>query len=233
VSGPGFDGVRSLSQLQHALNNSAGIARAADDQAGQFISDGVRPDFAIEVPTTVSKDQADQLRNTFVERHAGQGAKRTPVIMAGGMKLHQLTMSGQDAQLLSTRSFQIEEICRVFGVPPFMIGHTEKTTSWGSGIEQMSIGFVKYTLQRHLVAFEQEINHKLFKTGTRFSEFVTAGLERGDIKSRYDAYRIALGRAGEPGWILPSEIRKLENMPFDPSFDEAINESVSTAPGEQ
>jgi HK97 family phage portal protein len=155
----------------------------------------------------------------FQERNSGQGSKRTPVVLAGGMKLHQLTMSAQDAELLSQRGFQIEEICRAFGVPPFMVGHTEKTTSWGSGVEQMSIGFVKYTLQRHLVAFEQEINHKLFKTSRNFSEFVTAGLERGDLKGRYEAYRIALGRAGEPSWMKASEIRKLENMPADDSFD--------------
>ena len=113
------------------------------------------------------------------------------------------------------------------GVPPFMVGHTEKTTSWGSGIEQMSIGFVKYTLQRHLVAIEQELNFKLFKTSRNFCEFVTAGLERGDIKARFEAYRIALGRAGEARWMDPNEIRSLENMPADPKFD---NQEPAPAP---
>jgi HK97 family phage portal protein len=219
VSGPGFDGLRSPSQLRFSLRNAAGIASSADDQAAAFIADGARPDFAIEVPGKLSGPQQDDFRRMFQERNSGQGSKRTPVVLAGGMKLHQLTMSAQDAELLSQRGFQIEEICRAFGVPPFMVGHTEKTTSWGSGVEQMSIGFVKYTLQRHLVAFEQEINHKLFKTSRNFSEFVTAGLERGDLKGRYEAYRIALGRAGEPSWMKASEIRKLENMPADDSFD--------------
>jgi HK97 family phage portal protein len=220
VPGPGFNGLRSVSQLQYGLRNAAGIAEAADRQAAGFIGDGVRPDFAIEVPGKVNTDQASTLQRTFKERNSGHDTSRVPIVMSGGMKLHQLTMSSVDAELLATRSFQIEEICRVFGVPPFMIGHTEKTTSWGSGIEQMSIGFVKYTLQRHLVAFEQELNFKLFKTSRNFCEFVTAGLERGDIKGRFEAYRIALGRAGEPGWIKPSEIRRLENMPQDNSFDQ-------------
>jgi HK97 family phage portal protein len=219
VAGPGFDGRRSISQLQYGLRYPAGIASSADVQAATFMNDGARPDFAIEMPGTLSAQQQEDLRNSWLKRHEGPGAKRAPVILAGGMKLHQLTMSMEDAQLLSTRAFQIEEICRIFGVPPFMIGHTEKTTSWGSGIEQMSIGFVKYTLQRHLVAIEQELNFKLFKTATRFCEFVTAGLERGDIKGRFEAYRIAMGRAGEPGWMKASEIRKLENMPRDDSFD--------------
>lgn len=230
VPGPGFDGKRSMSQLKYALRNPAGIALTADEQAGTFLKDGARPDFAFEIPGNVTKEQAELIRQTFLERHAGQSAKRAPVVLSGGMKLHQLTLSAEDAQLLATRKFQIEEICRVMGVPPFMIGHTEKTTSWGSGIGEMGIGFVKYTLQRHLVAIEQEFNHKLFKTSSRFCEFVTAGLERGDIKGRYEAYRVALGRSGEPGWIKPSEIRKLENLPADPSFDEALNNEHVPAP---
>lgn len=219
IAGPGFNGRRSLSQLQYALRNPAGIASAADSQSAQFMADGARPDFALEVPGDMKEEQREVLRQSWISRHTGQGAKKAPVVLAGGMKLHQLTLSSEDAQMIATRGFQVEEICRAFGVPPFMIGHTEKTTSWGSGIEQMSIGFVKYTLQRHLVAIEQELNHKLFKTSRNFCEFVTAGLERGDTKSRFEAYRIALGRAGEPAWMKANEIRRLENLPTDTSFD--------------
>lgn len=219
IAGPGFDGCRSMSQLSYGLRHAAGIALAADKQASTFIGDGVRADFAVEMPGNVSPEQAEVFRRTFKDRASGQSSARVPILLTGGVKLHELTMSAKDAELLATRSFQIEEICRVFGVPPFMVGHNEKTTSWGSGIEQMSIGFVKYTLQRHLVAIEQELNFKLFKTSRNFAEFVTAGLERGDLKGRYEAYRIALGRAGEPGFIRPSEVRKLENLPPDPALD--------------
>lgn len=211
--GAGFDGKRGMSALKYGLKTAAGIAKSADDQAAQYMVDGARPDFAIEVPGEMTPEAREVLRKSWMDRHSGQGAKKAPVVLAGGMKLHQLTMSAADAQLLTTRQFQIEEICRIFGVPPFMIGHNEKTTSWGSGVEQMSIGFVKYTLQRHLVAIEQEINHKFFKTSRNFAEFQTAGLERGDIKSRNESYRIALGRAGEPGWMTVNEVRALENMP--------------------
>lgn len=211
--GAGFDGKRGMSALKYGLKTAAGIAKSADDQASQYMVDGARPDFAIEVPGEMTPEAREVLRKSWMDRHSGQGAKKAPVVLAGGMKLHQLTMSAADAQLLTTRQFQIEEICRIFGVPPFMIGHNEKTTSWGSGVEQMSIGFVKYTLQRHLVAIEQEINHKFFKTSRNFAEFQTAGLERGDIKTRNESYRIALGRAGEPGWMTVNEVRALENMP--------------------
>lgn len=219
VTGPGFDGLRSMSQLQYGLRNSVGVSRSADSQAATLMADGVRPDFAIEVPGSQSREQIDTLRRTFMDRTRGQNTARVPVVMAGGIKLHPLTMTSKDAELLATRGFQIEEVCRVFGVPPFMVGHTEKTTSWGSGVSEMSLGFIKYTLQRHLVAFEQEINFKLFKTSRNFSEFVTAGLERGDLKGRSEAYRIALGRAGELPWMTPNEVRKLENLPQSDEFD--------------
>lgn len=230
IPGPGFDGKRSLSQLRYALMYPAGIASAADSQAAQVMADGARPDFAIEVPGQMNNEQQNQLRDKWLQRHSGQGAKKAPVILSGGLKLHQLTMSMQDAQLLTTRSFQIQEICRIFGVPPHMVGHTEATTSWGAGIEQQSLGFVTYTLQRHLVAFEQELNHKLFKTARLFCEFLTAGLLRGDTKSRFEAYRIALGRAGEPAWMRPSEVRKLENLPADEALDDPPGADMPGAP---
>lgn len=218
VPGPGFDGLYSLSQLQYGLRHAAGIAYEADSQAATIMKDGARPDFALEIPGKVSPEQIEQMRTSWQGRHTGKGATRAPIVAAGGMKLHQLTLSSQDAELLATRAFQIEEVCRIFGVPPFMIGHTEKTTSWGSGVEQMGIGFVKYTLQPHLVAIEQELNHKLFKTSRNFAEFVTAGLERGDIKTRFESYRVALGRAGEMPWMDPDEIRRLENLPPNPNL---------------
>ena len=230
--GAGFNGLRSMSALRYGLLKAGGIALAADEQAEQFMADGVRADFAIEVPGVMQPEQQEILRKTFLDRHAGTGAKRAPIVMAGGLKLHQLTMNMEDAQLLSTRAFQIEEICRIFGVPPFMIGHTEKTTSWGTGIEQMSIGFVKYTLSPHLTAIEQEVNHKLFKTVRNFCEFVTAGLERGDIKTRYEAHRIALGRAGEPGWMNANEIRAIENLPPIDGGDN-LNTGALNAPAQQ
>lgn len=213
IPGPGFDGQRGMSQIKHVLRNPAGIAIAADEHSARFFQNGARPDFAIEVPGNLTPEQQEMLRTTWAQRHQGVYKSGLPALMTGGAKIQELTINPEDSQLLTTRGFQVEDIARVFGVPPHMIGHTDKTTSWGSGIEQMSIGFVKFTLQRHLVAFEQEINAKVFRTARNFCEFQTSGLERGDIKSRNESYRIALGRAGEPGWMSVNEVRKLENMP--------------------
>lgn len=214
IPGPGFDGMNGMSQIRHSLRNPVGVALAADEYSASFFRNGARPDFAIEVQGKLTKEQQDMIRSTWAERHKGTENAHLPALMVGGAKIHELTMKAEDAQLLETRKFQVEDIARVFGVPLHMIGHVDKTTSWGSGIEQMSIGFVKYTLQRHLVKFEQEINRKVWPNRERyFVEFMTSGLERGDYKARNEGYRIAIGRAGEFGWMTVNEIRKLENLP--------------------
>jgi HK97 family phage portal protein len=230
VPGPGFDGLTGMSQIRHALRNSAGIALAADEYSASFFKNGARPDFAIEVPGNVTKDQQDMIRTTWQDRHGGAARSHLPALMVGGAKVHELTMNAEDAQLIDTRRFQVEDIARIFGVPPHMIGHTTNTTSWGSGIEQMSIGFIKFTLQRHLVKIEQELNRKIWPTRQRyFVEFATAGLERGDYKSRNEGYRIAIGRAGEPGWMTINEVRKLENMPPIAGGDDLMKGNANEA----
>lgn len=233
IPGAGFDGLNGMSQIRHALRNPAGIALAADEYSASFFGNGARPDFALEVEGTVSAEQQDMIRKAWVDRYSGVKNAHLPALLVGGMKVHELTMNAEDAQLIETRRFQVEDIARIFGVPPHMVGHTAASTSWGTGIEQQSIGFVKYTLQRHLVKFEQELNRKLWPTRERyFVEFATAGLERGDYKSRNEGYRIALGRAGEPGWLTVNEVRRLENMPPVAGGDE-LNQGAANEPPAQ
>jgi HK97 family phage portal protein len=212
VPGPGFDGLRGLSQIQSVLRLSGGISLSADAWTSAFFKNSARPDYALETDANLKKDQIDDIKAQIDEQHKGAAKSHRPMVLHGGLKVKAITINPEDAQLMELRRFQVEDVCRAMGVPPFMVGHTEKTTSWGSGVEQMSIGFVKYTLQRHLVKFEQEINRKVFRTSRNFCEFLTAGLERGDLKSRFEAYRIALGRAGEQPWMAYDEIRRLENL---------------------
>lgn len=230
VPGPGFDGKNGMSQLKYVLLNAAGIAIAADRYSSAFFANGARPDFALEFPGDLTDAQQDMIRKSWSDRHKGPDNAHLPSLLTDGAKVHELTMNAEDAQLLSTRQFQVEDIARIFGVPPHMIGHTQNNTSWGTGVEQMSIGFVKYTLSRYLTKIEQELNRKLFQSDrTHFLEFNTAGLERGDYKTRMEGYRIALGRAGEPGWMTQEEIRKLENLPETPKAGQ-LNTGAANAP---
>lgn len=221
VPGPGFDGLRGMSQIASVLKLAGGLALSADEWTRAFFLNSARPDYALETDGSLNPDQIKNLKDQVDEAHKGVRKSWRPIVLQGGLKVKAITVNPEDMQLMELRKFQVEDVCRSMGVPPFMVGHTEKTTSWGSGVEQMSIGFVKYTLQRHLVKFEQEINRKVFRTARNFCEFNTAGLERGDLKTRYEAFRIAMGRAGEMPWMGYDEVRRLENLP--PRTDLKIN----------
>lgn len=213
IPGPGFDGLRGMSQISNSLRLSGGIALSADQYMAAFFNNSARPDYVLETDAVLKAEQIQNLRDQINEGHQGPLRSHKPMVLQGGLKVKPITISAEDAQLMEIRKFQVEDVCRTFGVPPFMVGHTEKTSSWGTGVEQMGIGFVKYTLQRHLVKIEQEINRKVFRTARNFCEFNVSGLERGDLKSRFYAYRIALGRSGEMPWMTYDEIRKMENLP--------------------
>lgn len=221
VPGIGCDGYRGMSPIRYVAKNAIGTALAAESYSGDFFANGARPDFLITIPANMTKEQQELFRESWLARFGGPGRKHIPGILTGGGDIKPLSLNAEDSQIIETRKFQVIDIARIFGVPPFMIGETEKSSSWGSGVESMSIGFVKYTLQRHLTKIEQEINRKMFPRSLKlFTEFNTAGLERGDILTRYQAHRIALGRAGEPGWKTVNEIRKIENdSPIDGGDD--------------
>jgi HK97 family phage portal protein len=232
VPGLGFDGQRGLSPLRHAARQSMGTALAADEYSARFFSNGARPDYVVTTPAKLSPEAADLFRESWMARYAGARNAHVPAILSGGGDVKALGLSPEDAQLIQTRQYNAGDIARFYGVPPHMIGILDKSTSWGTGIEQQSIGFVKYTLNRHLIKFEQEINRKVFrKSPVFFAEFVTAGLERGDYKSRNEGYRIALGRPGEPGWMTPNEVRRLDNLPPIAGGDE-LSKATSATPAD-
>lgn len=208
----GFDGLTSPSPITYAAREAIGTAISAQQFSGQFFAGGANFDYALKTTSKLTTEQLNQLKASLLGR--AQNGGRGPLILSGGLEPAQLSVNSKDAEILATRLFTVEEICRVFGVPPHMVGHTDKTTSWGSGIESQGIGFVRYTLQRHLTPMQQELNRKLWPVRERFFvEHITAALERGDLKGRYEAYRIAMGRAGEMPFMDANEVRRLENMP--------------------
>jgi len=229
VPGVGFNGLNGMSVIKYALKNAAGTAQAAEDYSGAYFRNGAKSDLAIVVPGATTADQVALMKSNFAaSRRLSQSFE--PVVLSGGATLQEITLTAEDSQLLQTRKFSVEEIARIFGVPPYMIGHTEKSSSWGTGVEQMGIGFVKYTLQRILIKFEQEITRKCIFSPFIFGEFNTSGLERGDIKTRSDSYRIGLGRAGEPGWLTVNEVRKWENLPPVPGGDVLTTATTAAGP---
>ena len=233
VPGRGFDGRGGMSQIRHVLRRSVSLANVGGEQAESML-DNMRPDLVLTQDKESKKLEGgdiDKLREQWLQRYSGPAGKNgAPVVLTGGMDIKQISITPEDAQLLELLQLSVEDTARIFGVPPYMIGYTDKTTGWGSGVEQMGIGFVKYTMQRHLVKIEQELNRKIYR-GNRgvFVEFDTETLERGDLKSRLEAARIAYGRAGEPGWMTRTEVRRRFNLPA-PKAGDIFNEGKGDAP---
>lgn len=213
IPGFGFDGTRGMSVIRHAAREAIGLAMAAESFSSRFFASGAHPDVALKVPGKMTQEQIDNLRRIWANKYGGAHNSSLPIVLTEGTDLKEVTLSAQDSQLIEARRFQVADIARAFGVPPHMIGETDKSTSWGSGIEQQGIGFVQYTLAPHLNRIEQEINRKCFRTERLFVEFNVEGLLRGDSKARADYYTRALGGTQNPAWMTPNEVRRLENLP--------------------
>lgn len=190
-----------------------GLATAIDRAAGKTFSNGMRPSGVLSVKDYLKPDQRAQIENALAEKFLGTINAGRPFIAEGGMQWHQLTINPEDAQMLQSRAFSVEEVCRFFGVPPHMVGHTEKATSWGTGLEQQTLGFQKFTLRRRLKRIEQALEKQLLTPADRAAgitiEFNLEGLLRGDSKARASFYQSALTN----GWMTINEVRALENMP--------------------
>jgi HK97 family phage portal protein len=136
-------------------------------------------------------------------------------MLDAGMTWTAMQISPLDAQTLDNRRFQVADICRIFGVPPHLVGETDKSTSWGSGIEQMTIGFLLFTLEQWLTAIENELNIKLFEGTPFYAEFNRDALTAMDAKTQAEL----LASGIQNGWMKPNEARKLKNLPAEPGGD--------------
>ena len=224
----GWDGLEGRSPMECA-KEAIGLSYAGQEFNERYFSQGNAADIAMEFPGNVSPDQAKRILETWEANRAGLAKMRLPIITEGGAKVNRLDFTAEDSQLLESRSFQVEDVCRFFGVPPHMVGHTEKTTSWGSGVEQQTLGFVKFTLRDLLKGIEQEVDRKILRSGRFYSKFNLDALLRADSKGRAEFFKAALGGTQSPGFMTVNEVRKLENLPPLPGCDE-IYVPVPAAP---
>lgn len=213
----GFDvrKMRSPSAIQYGARAAVGNALAMDAYSGKFFENGAHPSIVLNTDKVMSKEQIEKLQTTFAAKYAGQdNFHRIPMVLTEGLQAKEISLSAQDAQLLEARKFQVIDIARAFGVPPHMIGETSASTSWGSGIEAMSRGFVTYTLKRHLKYLEDELNTKLFPRNTgKFVKFDLSELIEGDSKAQAEYNRAALGGPGTGmGWLTVDEVRKTKGL---------------------
>lgn len=214
IKGFSLDGYIGLSPIQTNAD-VFGLALATEQHAGNVFANGTTLSGVIERPESVkaidSQDKIDAILNKFKERHSGLRNAFSVAMLQEGMSYKQLSMDNEKAQLLESRGFGIAEACRLYKIPLHMVQMTEKTTSWGSGIESMSLGYVIYSLLPWLKRIEAAQTRDLLlpsERGQYYIEFNVQGLLRGDQKSRYESY--AIGRNW--GWLSVNDIRRLENM---------------------
>ncbi|MDN4052895.1 phage portal protein [Massilia sp. YIM B02763] len=212
-AGFGFNGTRSMSVIQWAAFQSIGIALATDALSGNFYANGAAPKHVIQSDSEMDDEQIEQLRNEYKRKYAGVNNAGLPLVLTEGLNIKEMSMTSVDAQLLESRKFQVIDIARAFGVPPHMIGAQETTSSWGTGIEQMSIGFIRWSLQPYINRIRQELNRKLFRRASPFVEHKMEALLAGDSKAEGEYFRQAIGGSQGPGWMTINEVRKAKSLP--------------------
>lgn len=219
-----LDGYTGLSPVYQGRESLA-IVQAAEKSAAAFFKNSMRPSLVLTAPNYLSPTQRERFGQSFMEEFTGYiNAGKVPVI-EGGWKIDQISMNPEDAQLLATRAFGIEEVCRWYGVSPVMIGHMEKTTAWGTGLEQMNQWFLTYGLRPLLASFEQEAQRSLLTPVDRaigfFVEFNVEGLLRTDSEKRANSFKVLR----EAGAYSANEIRAEYNLGPLPGGDQLIAQS--------
>ena len=222
--GPGRDagGIRALSAIAHHAQTIGINLATREYTSGQFERGLLTHDY-FQFPTgqAVTKEQRADFKEYLRKKALGVANAHNPLILENGGEWKRVSISAKDAQLLELMQYSVVDVARLFGTPPHMIGETSASTSWGTGIEQMTIGYRLYTVMPHLRRFAKELTRKLFPViGARvsklFIDFDPDALEVGDAKSQGDYFGRALGGPNGPGWMSVDEVRRKKNLePLD------------------
>lgn len=208
--GLSLDGVMGVSPITYA-RETIGLSLSMENHGATMFRNGARFSMVLKHPNKLGKDGLEFLQASLDAYRAGGDKEGKALILEEAMDVSNLSMTAEDAQWIESRKLSRSDVAMFFGVPPHMIGDTEKTTSWGSGIEQQSIGFVAYTLEDHLTMWEETIGRDLLVSVADrdlYARFNRAALVKGDIKARWEAYVKGL----QWGVYNPNEVRALEDL---------------------
>lgn len=212
IPGLGFDGLVGYSPIAMA-RNAVGMTIACEDYGASFFANGAQPSGVLMHPTVL--ENPERIRQQWQAAYGGVKNANKTAILEEGMQYKQISISPEESQFLETRKFQLNEIARIFRIPPHMIGDLEKSSF--SNIEQQSLEFVKYTLEPWVIRWEQSLSRALLSPREKedyFIKFNLDGLMRGDYASRMQGY----ATARQNGWLSANDIREMENL--NPISDE-------------
>lgn len=209
----GFIRAGSLRGISPILAGKQAIAlgMAAEEFGARWFGDGAHPSGYLSSPADISESDATALKRRWVQTYGG--LSREPAVLYGGLEWRPISVNPEESQFIETRRFQSGQIAALFRVPPHMVGDVDKSTSWGTGIEEMGLGFVTYTLGPWLARIEQAMSFLLPRG--QFAKFNVGALLRGRIQDQYQAF--AVGR--QWGWLSTNDIRSLIDLPPVPGGD--------------
>lgn len=214
IRGFGLDGIVGLNPMK-AGKEVLGSALATNEAAAKFFENGLQSSGFIAAKTQMNTEQRELLRKNL-DNFVGSKNAGKVMVLEGDLDYKNITVNPETAQLIESREFSVEEICRWFGVPPVMIGHTSKTSSWASSTETLYTFFITTCLNPLLINIEQELKRCLLKNDDRyFFKFHVEGLLRADSTGRAAYYKQAL----QDGWMSRNEVREKEDLPPIPGGD--------------
>lgn len=187
LPGMGYDGICGVSPIR-AARQSIGLGLAAEEYGAKLFGSGALATGILQTEQRLTQRQADQLADRWKAKHDGLNSAHGTIVLDKGANFHQLSIPPEDAQFLESRRFQIVEVCRWFGTPPFLMFETEKSTSWGTGLEQQALGWVKFDMGPDLIAVEQRVTKHVLKPEPVYGHFSVDGLLRGDSAARAAFY---------------------------------------------
>lgn len=212
IVGENLDGIHGISPVSK-LSKTIEFAKTLETYGALYFENGAFPSGVITIPAgkSLSPEAAERLRRAFEKKYTGVVNSNRVVVLENGATLETKQAGNDSSQFLQTKDELVEEVARIFNVPLHLIQKTDKQTSWGTGIEQMGINFVTYTLGAHMARIQDAVNKGLLTPEERekyYFEFDTKSLLKGDLEGTYRAYEIGL----RCGFISPNEIRQKENM---------------------
>ena len=205
--GIGYDGIRGLSPIAHA-RQTIGLGVAAEQYGARLFGSGSLMSGIVSTDQKMTPEQAETMKARWRDKVAGLQKSHEVIVMDAGLKWTPIGIPPNEAQFLETREFAIEEVCRLYGVPPHLAMQLDKTSSWGRGIAEQSLSFVRYTLSGWMERYAQRITKRLLTKG-QYAEFDVTPLIQGDQVARYSSYNQAVGAH----WLSPNEVRGMEGRP--------------------
>ncbi|AQQ67480.1 phage portal protein [Microbulbifer agarilyticus] len=224
------NGIVGLSPLEYGRNSIA-LATASEEFSTKFFKNGGKPGGTLTIDKILKPDQREQVRKNFAALTEGSENAHKLMVLEAGMKYDQVQLNPNDMQMLETRRFQLKDISRFFGVPSILINDQEGTTTWGTGVEQIMLGFYQLTMRPYLTRWEEALREQLFRgvERNRYSlEFAFEGLLRADSKGRAEYQSQMVNN----GLMTRNEARKKENLPPLPGGD-VLTAQTALAPLEQ